>query len=644
MRDGYVRVAAAAPFIRVADCASNTARIIERMDEAAAAGAGLLALPELCVTGYTCGDLFGQEALTEKAAASVAEILTHSRARPELTVVAGFPLRLRGKLYNCAAVMQGGELLGIVPKTWLPNYGEFYETRWFTRAPCGGEIIRFLGRETPFGTRRLFTAENMENFTFGVEICEDLWVSAPPSIRLAQAGARLIVNLSAGDEVAGKAEYRRRLVRGQSARLLCGYVYAAAGEGESTTDMVFAGHHLIAENGRLLAEAELFAGRMVLADLDVNLLTAERQKNTSFQAEETAEAPVTTSYFTAGGGGSGELLRPLSRTPFVPEDEAGRRERCRSILAMQARGLAARVRHMGARRMLLGLSGGLDSTLALLVMCRAADLLGMERRDVLAVALPCFGTTERTARNARELAVCAGADFRTVDIREAVRGHLRDIGHAEGEYGIVFENAQARERTQVLMDLANAMGGLAVGTGDLSELALGWCTYGGDHMSMYAVNAGIPKTLVRYLVETEEHICREQGAVRLASVLADIRDTPISPELLPAEGGRITQRTEEEIGPYVLNDFFLYYIVRFGFRPRKVFRLAALAFRGEYEPSALREALTRFYRRFFSQQFKRSCLPDGPKIGAVTLSPRGDWRMPSDACAALWLEEAEGLA
>ncbi|MDR1604756.1 MAG: NAD(+) synthase, partial [Gracilibacteraceae bacterium] len=623
MRDGFIRAAAAAPLIRVADCAYNTARIRERMDEAAQLGAQILVLPELCLTGYTCADLFLQEALIDGAATGLGELLAISRESGDLIVTVGLPLRLRGKLYNCAAVFSRGDLLGLVPKTWLPNYSEFYEARWFTPAPAATETVRFLGRETLFGPGQLFQAENAENFVFGVEVCEDLWVSAPPSIRLAQAGARLIVNLSAGDEVIGKAEYRRRLVGGQSARLLCAYVYAAAGAGESTTDMVFAGHHLIAENGRILAEAELFADKMIAADLDMDLLTAERQKNTSFPAASAAAPPAPVSYFPLGGGGDGELLRPLSRTPFVPEGAADRRERCQSILTMQAHGLAGRARHTGARRLLVGLSGGLDSTLALVVMCRAAGLLALKRADILAVAMPCFGTTERTARNARNLALHAGTDFRVVDIRAAVRGHLADIGHSTETFDRTFENAQARERTQVLMDLANSLDALVVGTGDLSELALGWCTYNGDHMSMYAVNAGVPKTLVRYLVETEEQIYREQGALEMAAVLADIRATPISPELLPAAAGCITQKTEEEIGPYLLNDFFLYYIVRFGFRPRKVHRLAVRAFRAEYTPAELRDALVRFYRRFFSQQFKRSCLPDGPKIGSVTLSPRG---------------------
>ncbi|MDR0434835.1 MAG: NAD(+) synthase [Gracilibacteraceae bacterium] len=644
MRDGYIRAAAAAPLIRVADCEHNTARIMERMDEAAALGAQLLALPELCLTGYTCADLFLQETLTERAAAGVAELAAHSRSTGNMITVAGFPLRLGGKLYNCAAVLQGGGLLGITAKTWLPNYSEFYEMRWFARPPRQEESIRFLQWEIPFGPGQIFQAEGMENFAFGVEICEDLWVSAPPSIRLAQAGARLIVNLSAGNEAIGKAEYRRQLVSGQSARLFCGYIYAAAGAGESTTDTVFAGHHLIAENGKILAEAELFDNKMIVADLDVNLLTAERQKNTSFYPGAPDSPSIGRRCFPPGtSDGKGELIRPLSPRPFVPESATDRRSRCQNIMTMQAEGLAARARYTGARRLLTGLSGGLDSTLALIVMCRAADLLAMPRADLLAVSMPCFGTSERTERNARELALRAGADFKVVDIRAAVRGHLADIGHSGTVFDRTFENAQARERTQVLMDMANSADALTVGTGDLSELALGWCTYNGDHMSMYGVNAGVPKTLVSYLVETEEQICRERGELEMAAVLADIRATPISPELLPAVDGRLSQKTEDEIGPYVLNDFFLYYVVRFGFRPRKVHRLAIQAFKGEYPPDELREALARFYRRFFSQQFKRSCLPDGPKIGSVTLSPRGDWRMPSDASAALWLAETEKL-
>ncbi|MDR1192820.1 MAG: NAD(+) synthase [Peptococcaceae bacterium] len=693
MRDGYVRAAAAAPEIRVADCGFNGAGIIALIDQARQKDAAILALPELCLTGYTCGDLFAQAALLEKARECLGEIVAYTGGQGGgLIAILGLPLRLGGKLYNCAAVIQDGQILGIVPKTYLPSYGEFYEGRWFAPAPPFNQWLDWEGRPVIFGPHILFAGRGREDFTFGVEICEDLWAPAPPSIRLALGGARLIVNISAGDEVIGKAAYRRELVTGQSARLLCGYIYAAAGVGESTTDMVFAGHHMIAENGRLLAEAALFGREMIVADLDTGLLTGERQKNTSFAppaagavtiwpAAGGAAAPGAGAE-TPGGGeapggagggaetpGGGEapavfpagltarrlfavscpsagakmLLRPVSRTPFVPDEAADRQERCRGILAMQAQGLAGRLRHTGSQRVLVGLSGGLDSTLALLVSHNAMDLLGRPRDEVIAITMPCFGTTRRTKGNAEKLAAATGATLKVIDIKAAVRRHLRDIGHPDDRYDITYENAQARERTQVLMDYANQTGGLVVGTGDLSELALGWCTYNGDHMSMYAVNAGVPKTLVSYLVEAEEERYRRLGDGDLAAVLADIRATPISPELLPPKGGQLSQKTESEVGPYILNDFFLYYMARFGFRPRKIYRLATQAFQAYFGPAELRDALRDFYRRFFAQQFKRSCLPDGPKVGTVTLSPRGDWRMPSDAQGALWLAEVEEL-
>jgi NAD+ synthase (glutamine-hydrolysing) len=650
MLDGYIRAAAGTPEIRPADCAFNLKTVKAALDGAGQAGARLLTLPELCLTGYTCGDLFAQEALLSAARDSLARLLEYAGARhPDLIFAVGLPLRDRGKLYNCAAVAQGGRLLGVVPKTHLPNYGEFHEQRWFIPAPPDAGDVSLCGRQVPFGAGLLFAAEGAEAFTFGVEICEDLWAPAPVSVGMARAGAAVILNLSAGDEIIGKAAYRRALVTGQSARLLCGYVYASAGAGESTTDMVFSGHNLIAENGRLLAETPLFENGLIVADLDVALLASERQKNTVFRPPSgeasvcPARKPVYFTFPSEGARAYAPVLRPLSPTPFVPEDETGRQERCRSILTMQAHGLAARTRHTRAKALLVGVSGGLDSTLALLVAVSALDLLGRPRADALAVTMPCFGTTARTRQNAERLSRTLGASFTEVDIRESVTRHFRDIGHPEDLHDVVYENAQARERTQVLMDLANQSGGLAVGTADLSELALGWCTYNGDHMSMYAVNAGIPKTLVRYLVSAEAARYRGLGQMGLADTLDDVCATPITPELLPAENGKQSQETERLIGPYVLNDFFLYYAVRFGFRPRKVYRLARQAFAGIYSPSALRDALARFYERFFAQQFKRSCLPDGPKVGTVTLSPRGDWRMPSDASPALWLEEVKSL-
>jgi NAD+ synthase (glutamine-hydrolysing) len=636
MQDGFIRVAAATPEVTVADCRYNAEAVCAILRQAAECGVNLIVFPELCLTGYTAGDLFAQDTLRLGALEALAQVLAESEALGSLIAVVGLPFRLEGKLYNCAAVLQSGKILGLVPKTWLPNYAEFYEKRWFEPAPERGREVKILGQQTYWGQKQIFAAETLPDFTFAVEICEDLWAPEPPSINLTRAGAALICNLSAGDELTGKSEYRRNLVVGQSARLLCAYVYAAAGVGESTTDMVFAGHNLLAENGRLLAEAPLFANGMITADVDVSLLMGERQRNTTFNAKGGEERRV---FFPLESVASKTLLRPLARTPFVPTANEARDKRCREILNLQAQGLATRMRRVGLKHMLVGLSGGLDSTLALLVMCAATALLGRERADLIAVTMPCFGTSARTEDNANRLATCAGVTFLTVDIKESVRRHLWDIGHPPDVFDIAYENAQARERTQVLMDLANARGGLVVGTGDLSELALGWCTYNGDHMSMYAVNASVPKTLVRFLVESEAERYRLSGETELADVLADICATPISPELLPATGGEM-QMTEQVVGPYILNDFFLYYVVRFGFRPRKILRLAGQAF-PDFSSEELAQGLRCFYERFFSQQFKRSCLPDGPKVGTVTLSPRSDWRMPSDATAKLWLEETE---
>ena len=637
MKYGFIKVAAASPALRVADCRYNAEQSVAAMRRAAAAGVRLLVLPELGLTGYTCGDLLLQPVLQQGALHALQTLLAVSAGLP-MTTVAGLPLEVDGKLYNCAAVLHGGKILGVVPKTNLPNYGEFYEARWFTPAPAEAKAISLLGQQVPFGTDLLFCCRELPEYKLAVEICEDLWVALPPSTRHAMAGATVIANCSASDETIGKAEYRRELITGQSARLMAGYLYADAGRGESTTDMVFAGHDLIAENGRLLAETALFTNEMIVTEIDVHRLTAERRRTNTWQAADSAgytiipfslPAEVTT------------LTRLIDPHPFVPADSAERKQRCEAILTMQAEGLRRRLEHIGCPCAVLGISGGLDSTLALLVAVRALDLLGRPRTDMIAVTMPGFGTTHRTRSNAELLCEKLGVTLRTVSIAAAVRQHFRDIGHDESVTDTTYENAQARERTQVLMDIANQENGIVVGTGDLSELALGWATYNGDHMSMYGVNGSIPKTLVRYLVRHAAETCGDEA---LAAVLYDILDTPVSPELLPAdEGGRIAQKTEDLVGPYELHDFFLYHFIRYGCPPQKLLYLAENAFAGRYDRAVILKWLRTFCRRFFQQQFKRSCLPDGPKVGSVTLSPRGDWRMPSDASAALWLREIDEL-
>jgi len=636
MRDGFICVAAGTPKIRVADCRHNAEQIFTMMREADKQGVKILALPELCLTGYTCGDLFLQDTLLKGAEEGLRTILEATRHLEILTAL-GMPVRAGDKLYNCAVVIQKGAVLAVVPKTYLPNYGEFYEKRWFH----SGDVLE-PGGELVFGAyggvwNCLIDCPSMPGLTVGVEICEDLWAADPPSRRLAEAGATIILNLSASNEVVGKAAYRRQLVVGQSGRLCCGYVYANAGEGESTTDLVFAGHNMIAENGALLAERRFSTG-LTIADIDVQRLAYERRRLTPFPnareplSHNDAEfTPCTT-----------KIRRYVSPTPFIPENEADRSARCEEILTIAALGLRKRLEHTGARTAVVGLSGGLDSTLALLITALAMGMLQRPASDIVAVTMPCFGTTDRTRNNAVLLAERMGATLRTVPIGETVKRHFRDIGHSMDDQDVTYENAQARERTQVLMDVANQTGGLVIGTGDLSELALGWATYNGDHMSMYGVNASIPKTLVRHLVDyvARDNLRKDEELTR---VLEDILDTPVSPELLPAVQGEISQRTEDLVGPYELHDFFLYYVVRWGFSPRKVLRLAELAWGRTYSRDVLLKWLRSFYRRFFAQQFKRSCLPDGPKVGSVALSPRGDWRMPSDASARLWLEELETL-
>ena len=637
MKDGFLKAAALSPALRVADCAYNAGRIVEAMRECAARQVKLAVFPELALTGYTCGDLFFQQALQQAALRGLGQVLEASREWDLLALV-GLPLAVNGKLYNCAAAVCRGRLLGLVPKTCLPNYGEFYEKRHFAPGDKRVRTVTVCGQQAPFGTQLLFRCRQMPEFVLGVELCEDLWSALPPSTFHALAGATVIANLSASDETVGKAEYRRALVANQSARLLCCYLYASAGHGESTQDMVFAGHDLVAENGVLLAETEPFKGGDAVSELDCARMLAERARNTSFVPNDEGYQVVGFDLAVT----ETVLTRWVDPAPFVPGDARRRAERCELILRMQADGLAKRIEHTHAQTAVIGISGGLDSCLALLVSARAMRQLGRPASDVLAVTMPCFGTTRRTRSNAEILCQELGVSFREVNITATVRSHFADIGHDGQTPDVTFENSQARVRTLELMDIANLNGGFVVGTGDLSELALGWATYNGDHMSMYGVNAGVPKTLVRHLVRYEADTASSEA---LRRVLLDILDTPVSPELLPAKDGEIAQRTEELVGPYELHDFYLYYVLRFGFGPRKIFRLARAAFAGSpaYTDEVLARWLRSFYRRFFAQQFKRSCLPDGPKVGSVTLSPRGDWRMPSDASAAAWLAELDTL-
>ena len=636
MRHGFVKTAAITPKIKVADPEYNAGEIIRRMNEAVKQGAKLIVFPELCLTGYTCNDLFLQELLLRRAREQLKRIAEATEGQDALVFV-GLPFAKDHKLYNVAAAIQDGEVLAFLPKSFIPSYAEFYEARYFT--PGDGELdnVWFDGEEVPFGTQILFEADGMDGLTVGCEICEDFWVPNPPSTSHAMAGATVIVNLSASNETVGKDKYREMLVSSASARLICGYVYASAGEGESSQDLVFGGQNIIAENGVVLKQAKRFVSETVYAEIDVHRLQMERRRMNTFRPGKDDFYLVIPFRVTET---ETVLTRTFSSRPFVPSDETERSRRCEEILSIQSYGLKKRYEHTGSRTAVIGVSGGLDSTLALLVTVRAFDLLGKDRKDILAVTMPCFGTTGRTYDNACKLAETLGTTLREVDIRESVTAHFRDIGQDMEEHDVTYENGQARERTQVLMDIANKQGGLVIGTGDMSELALGWATYNGDHMSMYAVNAGVPKTLVRHLVRYYADVC---GETELKAVLFDVLDTPVSPELLPPVDGVISQKTEDLVGPYELHDFFLYYMLRCGFEPAKVFRLAKLSFAGEYEEETIRKWIKIFYRRFFAQQFKRSCLPDGPKVGSVAVSPRGDLRMPSDASAALWMAEVEKL-
>ena len=634
MKNGFVKVAAATPDIRVADVEFNTQNIINAMEEAQKNGAKILVFPELCVTGYTCSDLFNHSVLLKASRKALLEIAENTNDK-DMLVFVGAPLEVNGKLYNVAAAMNQGEIIGFTTKTFLPNYGEFYEMRQFTPGPQTVREITFEGKKIPFGPQILFQAEGMEELVVAAEICEDVWSPVPPSIQAALEGATVIVNCSASDETIGKDTYRRALISGQSARLISGYIYANAGEGESTTDLVFGGHNIIAENGTVLKESSRYVNEIIYSEIDLQRITGERRKNTTFQPLD--EETLVRVSFTVEETKT-FLTRTFPKKPFVPSDEQTRAQRCEEILTIQAMGLKKRLAHTNARTAVVGISGGLDSTLALLVTARAFDMLGRDKKDIIAVTMPCFGTTDRTYQNACEMSKKVGATLIEVPIADAVNVHFRDIGHDPEDHSVTYENCQARERTQVLMDIANKTWGMVIGTGDLSELALGWATYNGDHMSMYGVNASVPKTLVRHLVKYAADDTKDEA---LKNVLYDVLDTPVSPELLPPKDGDIAQKTEDLVGPYELHDFFLYFMLRFGYEPSKIFRIACMTFDGEYDKEIIFKWLETFCRRFFSQQFKRSCLPDGPKVGTVALSPRGDWRMPSDACVAVWMKDLE---
>ncbi len=638
MKHGFIKVAAVSPDLKVADCIYNTDKIIEEIDSLASKQVKIMVFPELCISGYSCRDLFLQGRLLKEANEGLMRIIEHSASIDALILV-GLPFEVNGKLYNVAALINKGSLLGLVPKHALPSYNEFYEGRQFTSGSPEVLLIDWQGQKIPFGMNQIFYCPDMPHLALAVELCEDLWVPNPPSISHALHGASILANLSASNELIGKADYRRSLVSGQSARLICGYIYASAGIGESSTDLVFGGHDLIAENGSILGETQRFSNSALISELDIDRLAYERRRMSTYPDSFSDNAAYVRTAFSLAIEET-ELTRSYPQHPFVPSDPAIRNARCQEILNIQANGLAKRLRHIGCESVVLGISGGLDSTLALLVAARAYDLLGADRKKITAVTMPCFGTTDRTLQNAILLTKKIGASLIEAPIHESVSLHFEVIGQDPNKHDITYENSQARERTQVLMDLSNKLNGIVIGTGDLSELALGWATYNGDHMSMYGVNASVPKTLVRYLVQYYADSC---GQPELSAVLKDILDTPVSPELLPPENGNISQKTEDLVGPYELHDFYLYYMLRAGFEPEKILRLSKRTFLGIHSEEEQLKWLKTFYRRFFSQQFKRSALPDGPKVGSVALSPRGDLRMPSDASARIWLEQLEHL-
>lgn len=641
MNYGFVKVAAAVPRVKVADCKFNSERLEGLITIAEGKGVQILTFPEMCITGYTCGDLFAQQLLLEQAEMALIQILNSTRQLDIISIL-GMPVVVNSTVINAAVVIQKGKILGVVPKTYLPNYKEFYEQRWFTSALQVSEnSVRLCGQIVPMGNNLLFeTAET----TFGIEICEDLWATVPPSSSLALQGAEIIFNLSADDEGIGKHNYLCSLISQQSARCISGYVFSSSGFGESTTDVVFAGNGLIYENGYLLARSERFCleEQLIINEIDVECIRAERRVNTTFAANK-ANCPgkeairISTEFVNSKDL---NLTRTFNPHPFVPQGNE-LNSRCEEIFSIQIAGLAQRLLHTGAKTAVIGISGGLDSTLALLVCVKTFDKLGLSRKDILGITMPGFGTTDRTYHNAIDLMNSLGVSIREISIREACIQHFKDIGHDLNIHDVTYENSQARERTQILMDIANQTWGMVIGTGDLSELALGWATYNGDHMSMYGVNAGIPKTLVKHLVQWVAENGMDEAS---KATLLDIVDTPISPELIPAdENGEIKQKTEDLVGPYELHDFFLYYFLRFGFRPSKIYFLAQTAFSGVYDDETIKKWLQTFFRRFFNQQFKRSCLPDGPKVGSISISPRGDWRMPSDASSAAWLKEIAEL-
>ncbi len=638
MNFGFVRVAAAIPKLKVANCEYNTAEIIEIAKQAQTQGAQFVVFPELAITSYTCGDLFLQKTLQSDAINSLKIILEKTKTL-ECILIIGMPLLINSRLYNCAVAIQAGKILGVVPKSFIPNYSEFYEARWF----CSGidtqnENINLLGQAVPFGTDLLFEAENVNGLCFGIEICEDLWTAIPPSSYQAINGATLLFNLSASNEIVGKHEYRESIIKMQSAKCAAAYVYTSSGVNESTTDLVFGGHALISEYGLLLAQSERFSfdEQLIISDVDIERMVSERLKNSSF-THRTEGYQFRKVFFNVKELNNSNVQRYFEPHPFVPSDLSIRNKRCNEIFNIQTSGLVKRLKHTGIDKCVIGISGGLDSTLALLVIVKAYDRLGIDRKNIHAITMPGFGTSDNTLNNSLELMRLMNVTTYQIDIKEACMKHFEDIGHNPADYDVTYENVQARERTQILMDIANKIGGLVIGTGDLSELALGWCTYNGDHMSMYAVNSGVPKTLVKYLVQwAADHVFKDETS----KVLKSIIDTPISPELLPTDdAGQIKQKTEDIVGPYELHDFFLYHFVRYGAQPSKILVMAKHAFEGKYTVEIIDKWLRTFLRRFFSQQFKRSCLPDGPKVGSISLSPRGDWRMPSDGDVNSWLKD-----
>ncbi|HEY8500686.1 MAG TPA: NAD(+) synthase [Clostridia bacterium] len=630
---GYVRVAVAVPEMKVADCVFNTGKILEIMEEAAGKQCYITVFPELCITGYTCGDLFRQSILIDSALDSL-NALTEASRKWDNVFVVGLPLLIKNRLYNCAAVIQKGQIKGIVPKSCIPNNNEFYEKRWFREGGnLDADYVSIFGEDIPCGLDLIFEDGEYSQLCSAVEICEDMWMPVPPSSKKALDGALIICNLSASNEIIGKHEYREMLVKSQSGRCIAGYLYSSSGAGESTTDLVFGGHAIIAENGIVLAQNERFRmeSQLIVSEIDIQRLIHDRMNNSTFMPSGANNRIVKLNPWKYD---IETLNREIEKHPFVPSNPKTRDERCAEVFKIQASGLAKRLKHTGMKKAVIGISGGLDSTLALMVTARAFDILKLPRKNIIAVTMPGFGTTDQTYRNAVDLINIIGADYREINIKDACTGHLRDIGHDLSKHDATYENAQARERTQILMDLANKENGLVIGTGDLSELALGWCTYNGDHMSMYSVNCGVPKTLVKYLVRW---VAENTDYSAVAEVLHRVLDTPVTPELLPSGNGEIVQKTEDIIGPYELHDFFIYHMIRYGAEPEKVLFLAKNAFRGEYHEKQISDAMKIFYKRFFSQQFKRSCMPDGPKVGTISLSPRGDWRMPSDASAQIWL-------